>query len=404
MTTKVTEGPGLEARMQRIFLAQGILAERGLYPSASPDHRMLATDIDVLISEYGSGFHLTRRHAECKGGRAPVLDRILWLNGVRSLLGADTSYLVSGSPNHGDAVRFGRGLDVQVLSVQQLGVWESALGIPDERWPCRSDYGAFDLARHRWAQLSRDNRGDDDWLLLREVLAFIHIDSWPSFKYASLNRLLRSFNLLAEAYPRLQGDRDKALCCRYCTSALLVRFGQYLLSVCLDVDAVDRSEMSGYVIERLTYGDQEPGHVQGLVRSTVEWVREGLAEKGVPLPAQVDVARLYDPPRYGEEFVELIRWLLQRADEARFLPIALEVSQFDDGSSLEPLPRLKVAAEAGDNAAAIVKGFIVRALSVPKERLDGVGVDLRNHYKKGPTRKASARSTNPNQLPLVGDR
>ena len=85
----------LEARAHRLFLAQGLFAERGLLPTATPDRRMLATDIDVLVSEYGSGFHLTRRHVECKSGKFALLDRILWLNGVRTLLRADSSYLVA---------------------------------------------------------------------------------------------------------------------------------------------------------------------------------------------------------------------------------------------------------------------------------------------------------------------
>lgn len=45
-------GPLLEARAQRLFLAQGSFAERGLLPTATADRRMLATDIDVLVSEY----------------------------------------------------------------------------------------------------------------------------------------------------------------------------------------------------------------------------------------------------------------------------------------------------------------------------------------------------------------
>ena len=98
----------LEARVQRLFLAQGIYAERSLWPAADVGRRLLATDIDVLVSEYSSGFHLTRRHAECKSGRrVSTLDRVLWLNGVRSLLGADASYLVLRS-FHEDAADFAR--------------------------------------------------------------------------------------------------------------------------------------------------------------------------------------------------------------------------------------------------------------------------------------------------------
>ena len=76
------DGVALEARVQRLFLAQGIFAERSLYPAADAGHSLLATDIDVLVSEYASGYHLTRRHAECKSGkRVRILDRVLWLNG-----------------------------------------------------------------------------------------------------------------------------------------------------------------------------------------------------------------------------------------------------------------------------------------------------------------------------------
>ena len=91
-------GAHLEARFQRLYLAQGVFAERSLLPAADTGRRLMATDIDVLISEYSSGFHLTRRHAECKSGRrVRTLDRILWLAGVRTLLGADASYLVLAS-------------------------------------------------------------------------------------------------------------------------------------------------------------------------------------------------------------------------------------------------------------------------------------------------------------------
>ena len=63
MASILNSGVGLEARVQRLFLAQRVFAERHLFPAASPDHRMLAIDIDVLVSEYASGFNVTKRHA-----------------------------------------------------------------------------------------------------------------------------------------------------------------------------------------------------------------------------------------------------------------------------------------------------------------------------------------------------
>jgi hypothetical protein len=68
---------GPSSRSQKVLLCiLGSFAERGLLPMPTPDRRMLATDIDVLVSEYGSGFHLTRGHVECKSGNFPLVDRI----------------------------------------------------------------------------------------------------------------------------------------------------------------------------------------------------------------------------------------------------------------------------------------------------------------------------------------
>lgn len=398
-----TQGVGLEARVERVFLAQGVLAERRLQPAASSDHRMLATDIDVLVSEYGSGFHLTRRHAECKGGTVPVLDRILWLNGVRSLLGADASYLVLKDVDY-DAAHFAKDLDVQLLSEKQIGKWEAALGVPNDEWPCRSEFQSFELARSRWAKLSGAKDADEAWRFLRGVLGFIEIDSWPRFQYRHLNRLFRCLQVLGEEFPKVKDDSDKALCYRYCGSSALVRLAQYLLAVCLEVTAVASSDLKAHLTERLTFGDQDPRRVADIVGSTVEWVRRALATKGGTLPPEIDVSRLYAPPSYCDEFAELILRLLDKPDEAIYLPVALEVTLFDDRERLGGFPRLQAAASAGDGLAALVKGFIVRSMGIPKDMLEGLGTDIRSTYRNTAARKAKTGTRTTEQLSLESGR
>src|SRR5690242_20226446 len=195
MTTN-SSGSALEARVQRLFLAQGLFAERRLWPSATVDRRMLATDIDVLVSEYASGFHLTRRHAECKTGKLALLDRILWLNGVRTLLGADATYLV-GRDLDLDASEFARGLSVELITFKHLEAWEGSLGIQPDAWPCRSDIDVYETARERWQELSGEKGADEAWRSLREALAFVEIESWLAFRYRHVNKCLRLFASLA---------------------------------------------------------------------------------------------------------------------------------------------------------------------------------------------------------------
>src|SRR5260370_12775543 len=178
----------LEARAQLLFLAQGSFAERCLLPTATTDRRMLATDIDVLVSEYVSGFHLTRRHVECKSGKFALLDRILWLNGVRTLLRADSSYLIAEDVDL-EATEFARSLDVELFTTKHLETWEKSVGISGDVWPCRSDYLTFDAARSVWRKAS--DKDDEVWRFLRTALAFVEIESWLTFRYRLLNKLLR---------------------------------------------------------------------------------------------------------------------------------------------------------------------------------------------------------------------
>ena len=398
MVTVPTSGVGLEARVQRLFMAQGIFAERRLFPSASSNHRMLATDIDVLISEYVSGFHVTRRHAECKGGKIPLLDRILWLRGVRTLLGADGSYLVVPDFNK-DASDFAQTLDIQLLALKQLEGWEAAIPVLQDLWPCRSDYQTYDSARVAWMKLSGSKEADADWRFLREIFGFIEIDSWLSFHYRHLNKLLRLIADVSRQYERTYSDRNRELCSRYCFSALLVRLCQYLLAICHDVSRLPVTDVGTYVYQRLIYGDQDPEHTADLIDSIVVWIKQRLEKKGITMPPEIDVGRLFEPPQYATDLLELINRLLQQSHEARYLPISMEAMQFSTPELVSRFPRLKDAAIAGDSLAAIVKGFVIRAFSIPKDLTKPMNDDLRAAYCTAAGHPKQYQRENQGQLP-----
>lgn len=378
MSAIPTSGIGLEARVQRFFLAQGIFAERHLFPAASADHRMLATDIDVLVSEYVSGFQVARRHVECKGGRVQLLDRILWFSGVRTLLKADGSYLIIPNYNK-DASDFANTLNIQLLTIKQFEEWEASIHIPHDIWPCRSDFQIYDASKATWMKVNESKEKDASWRLLREVLGFVEIDSWLSFRYRDLNRLIRYLQIISKEYDK-STDEHCRLFCRYLISALLVRLCQYLLAVCHDVSRLPTTDVANYLSQRLIYGDQEPVRVSGLIEGTVDWVKKALEKKGIALPLEIDIGRLYEAPPYTKEFIGLIDRLLQQSNESRYLAISIEVSQFGTAETINKFPRLKAAANAGDSLAALVKAFIIRVFSVPKELTDPLANDLKVKY------------------------
>jgi hypothetical protein len=336
---------------------------------------MLATDIDVLVSEYASGFHLTRRHVECKGGSISILDRVLWLSGVRRLLDADASYLVVQKAE-GETARFARDLGVQFLTFKQLEAWERGIKIAFDVWPGRSRYMVYDPISREWNKLSK-NRSDEDWGCLRQIFAFVEVDSWLKFGYRHLNRLLRHLNELGSIFKNANSDPKKRLCCRYLTSALLVRFSHQLLAVCLEMSSIPESNTKDLLCERLTFGDQDSKHVSGLIESTAGWIRKALREKGQELPVEVDVDRLYSIPEYAKEFINLVELLLQDPDAATRLPIEMEVTQFSvEGQDNSP-PRLQSVVSAGGKLVSTVKGFAMRAAGLSKELVEPIGRELR---------------------------
>ena len=368
-------GIALEARVQRLFLAQGIFAERSLYPSADVDHRLLATDIDVLVSEYSSGFHLTRRHAECKSGRrVSTLDRVLWLNGVRSMLAADASYLVIASFDEG-AADFARSLGIDVMTVRQLETWEKALGIQDDLWPNRSDLKLIEPIRKQINDLGKKKNASNDHKRIRQTMQFVEIDSWREFGYGRFNRLLR---LLIELSQTAEGTSRRDLGNinrRYAASALLVRLSQYLLAVCHDVSRVPVSDLHTYLVNRSLFGEQDPVRARGLVQDTVDWMSQALKNRGTPLPPEIDSNRLFQPPGYSGALISLIEKLLASPNEAKYLPIAMETEQFAKEQDTEIFPRLRSAWSAGRGLASLVKGFARASLGIDASLL----APLREH-------------------------
>lgn len=375
-----TQGIILEARSHRIFLAQGLYAERGLLPTATPDRRMLATDIDVLVSEYGSGFHLTRRHVECKSGSFALVDRILWLNGVRTLLGADSSYLIAADVDLA-ASDFARGLDVQLFTGLHLDAWEKSIGIPPDLWPCRSDFSTFDTARLAWQRLSGDKAADESWRFLRTSLAFVEVESWLRPKYRLLNRLFRLLNELGRQFEGY--DPDQALCGRYVCSALLVRLSQYLLGICADIAGIIPTEVDKYLTNRLTFGDQDPAQAMNLTQATVSWMRELMRARDIVMPNGIDANRLHTPPPYAQEVVTLVRRLQEQSQEARYLPLAVERMQFGLEAD-DKLVRMRAAAASADSLAALLKAFAARSFKLPNTLTAPMRTDLGSRYKTAP--------------------
>lgn len=97
------------------------------------------------------------------------------------------------------------------------------------------------------------------------------------------------------------------------------------------------------------------------------------------MPEEIDLARLQIPPTYSKEFAALTEEILGHSTEARYLVLATEREQFGAQAD-DKLSRLRAAANNGGRVAAYLKGFVVRAFSIPSGLADPVHDDLTSAY------------------------
>ena len=92
------------------------------------------------------------------------------------------------------------------------------------------------------------------------------------------------------------------------------------------------------------------------------------------LPPEADIRRLFRPPSFAEGLVGLTEKLLSAPNEAKYLPIAMEVEQFGTAEEPDLFPRLGSAWKAGRDLVALVRAFSIASLEVDRALLSPIGV------------------------------
>ena len=360
---KKNNGPIFEARVHRVVLSQGVFAERGLIPAASEDYRLLATDIDVLATEYQFNFHPCLSHYECKSGKISILDRILWMKGVRELLDADGSFLVVSTFDP-DVLSFAKAIGIDLLTEADLAALEANLGFPDSWWPGRSRYRGLEVVRQMWRSHWSIEHPTKGWGMLKRMLTHVEVDSWQSLDYRTLNRSLRMLGELGEALGKPESDLQYECMC-FTVGALCVQLAQVVLSVCADLVGHEPTARREYLSRRLVFGENDSRYALSLVTGTVELVKQAISRAGPIESTLLDTSRLTSKPVYAEDFFNLIERFLSNPLSARFVPLAAELRFFGPGGEIpQNLNQLRFAFDQGNALLDFVVGFVIRHFSI----------------------------------------
>lgn len=358
-------GVALEARVQRLFMCQGALAERGLLLRPAKAAANLVTDVDVVAHDYSINFHHTRIYAECKGGKkVATLDRVVWVRGMMSLLDAERGYLVVDHCSR-ESSTFAAANRVEILQHSGLSALENALRISSSFWPGRCNFFVYEPmdksvvreADGKGSKLQHWIRGASEaW---REASALV-------FSYGRLNNLLGQLEQFAATIRIEAPDERAAGTYHYAVAALLVRLSQYVLFAAADTLGMTKTEREEFISDRLTSGSLGLEQTRNVMRGALNLAKAKLLERGVDPPPNWDAEHLVAAPTYARSFAELVDRVVADGNRARMLPLAMELRLFgyagDERGSSGLIKRASYAAIL----TGLIRGFAVQSLNLPE--------------------------------------
>ena len=121
----LNKGDEMEMRVARLWFWEGYYSRSGvnLKRHYHPEP-LLVTDLDLLAYDFGPSLQMRRTIGEIKSGTgrsAPKpLDRIVWLRGLKELVGVDHAELVSSNPPSPRARSLARSIGVSAQSQADL--------------------------------------------------------------------------------------------------------------------------------------------------------------------------------------------------------------------------------------------------------------------------------------------
>lgn len=368
----VSKGDLQELRLARVLYAEGAFVRRAIDLNLTFGEDFTVTDLDVWALRFAPDLqtHLTIGESKTADGKkGPKLaDRLLWVRGLRELVGADAA-LVATTKAASQRVRgLGRELGVAIIDQRDLGHRERVLGLDGS-----SPWGPQD------PELLSQQRGIYEAIKsvpeLKRVYWFLRSEFWLVPPTAGLKRTLGALRIVRDRWGGQdnQPDRDGLL--------WLARQAQVNTVVALARLAgsfyrQDPIAVRPRLLEELAAGPKVD--YQGLVEVAANadrFLMAVLKRAGVDVGKQAEAlgALAPTPPPYSEPLIEVIERLAAEPSATGDLPRLVDwrVAEVELGKELGPLPGRSTSEEDGDRLLRLIGAFLTGQIKVPEELLSG---------------------------------
>ena len=389
------KGDAFERRVARLVASEGYFVRRRVNLERHFGERLAVTDADLLVFDIGLTLDVRLSVWECKSteakGAPSAVDRLLWLTGVRRLLGADAAVLATTK----DAPERIRGLaselGIEILDERDIARREAVVSRRGERAPRGHDDTDEAVERDVFAAA----RGEEE---LRRLYWFVRTDLWLQPPVAALKRTMTAMKAVGSRWSEgLPATERQAL--RWITAELLAGFALAITRIAGDAYRHPEEVFSVRLRERLSEGIADFAAMRKLASAVDAFVLGMLREAGVPPRRGINALGAFEPqpPTYVEPLGELIQRYAQVPRAASRVPHTVD--------NLARAGGVTISSSLTGQLVRTTHAFLQRQSGLPDALLDPLRLDDHGLVGGDPSRgdQASVPVDDPSSLSEPAD-
>ena len=295
------------------FSRSGINLKRHYHPEP-----LLVTDLDLLAYDFGPSLQVRRTIGEIKSGTgrsAPKpLDRIIWLRGLKELVGVDHAELVSRIAPSPRARSLARSIGVSAQSQADLERREQLAdiaGVEDA-----GSHGTRAFLERSWVHKHCSSNQD-----LERAFWFLRSEVWFYDDITACKRLIGLYRQLGGMWtPEIEDEDSRAL--RWLLAETVSVFTLNAVAAASEVIRAAPDLLAAEVGDRLSAGLAPADVMRRIALDVDKFVGGVLAAANAPASLTAEAMGAIHPvaPAWTEQFVELLARIAVVREEARSLP------------------------------------------------------------------------------------
>ena len=309
----------MEMRVARLWFWEGYYSRSGinLKRHYHPEP-LLVTDLDLLAYDFGPSLQVRRTIGEVKSGTgrsAPKpLDRIIWLRGLREMVGFDHAELVSRNAPSPRARSLARSIGVSAQSQADLERREQLVdiaGVEDA-----GSHGSRAFLECTWTHKHCSSSRD-----LERAFWFLRSEVWFCDEITACKRLIGLYRQLGGMWtPDIEDDDSRAL--RWLLAETVSVFVLNAVAAASEVIRVAPDLLATEVGDRLSAGLAPADVMRRIALDVDKFVGGVLAAAKAPASLSAEAMGALHPaaPAWTEQFLELLSRIAAMPQEARRLP------------------------------------------------------------------------------------